>query len=110
MGGGSQPQSTRRYEPYPSAREKTWDGTFTKPRKKWVEEDKSNDWLCGTCNINNFAKRTSCFRCHREKSECEVTKREGGEEKGGTRAPGTREQERGGTREHDDEVTIATAD
>ena len=42
-----------------------------KKRRKWVDEDKSNDWNCKLCKINNFAKRKSCFSCHKSRSECE---------------------------------------
>lgn len=42
-----------------------------KTQRKWVEEDKSNDWYCKICEINNFAKRKSCFRCNKKREECE---------------------------------------
>ena len=39
-------------------------------KRKWVDEDKSNDWYCKFCDINNFAKRDKCFRCLKTKKEC----------------------------------------
>jgi len=41
-----------------------------KPRKKFVVEDRSNDWTCKDCNINNFLKRKTCFKCGKDKNEC----------------------------------------
>lgn len=29
------------------------------------------NWDCKFCNINNFASRDDCFKCHKSKSECE---------------------------------------
>lgn len=52
-------------------------GSFRKnpeQKRKWVDEDRSNDWDCKNCKINNFAKKTSCFRCHKSRAECEVVK------------------------------------
>lgn len=34
-------------------------------------EDLTNDWVCGRCNINCFAKKAACFRCGRPRSEVE---------------------------------------
>ncbi|KAL5253556.1 hypothetical protein ACHWQZ_G013379 [Mnemiopsis leidyi] len=45
-----------------------------KQRKKWVDEDKSNDWNCKLCKINNFAKRKTCFSCKKSRDECEEEK------------------------------------
>ena len=27
----------------------------------------SGDWLCGPCNVNNFARRTHCMDCKKPK-------------------------------------------
>ena len=40
-------------------------------KRKWVDEDKANDWNCRLCKINNFAKRKSCFSCNKNRGECE---------------------------------------
>ena len=45
-----------------------------RPRKKWVDEDTSNDWNCQICDINNFAKRKTCFKCRKAREECELKK------------------------------------
>ena len=30
------------------------------------------DWECKDCKINNFVKRTKCFRCGKERTEVQV--------------------------------------
>ncbi|KAJ3152382.1 hypothetical protein HK101_001816 [Irineochytrium annulatum] len=30
------------------------------------------DWICGTCDLNNFSSRTRCMRCGRDAAECAV--------------------------------------
>ena len=45
-----------------------------RPKKKWIEEDKTNDWACKVCEINNFAKRKNCFKCKAAREECELQK------------------------------------
>lgn len=60
-----------------SPRQSGWQRPPEKKRK-WVDEDKSNDWNCKVCKINNFAKRKSCFSCSKNRDEVE----EKGDEKG----------------------------
>jgi len=48
-------------------------------------EKRDGEWDCPSCGINNFSRRTECFKCH--------------EPKGGAGGGGGRREERGGDRD-----------
>ena len=59
------------------------------------------DWPCKLCNVNNFARRTDCFKCHKPKEECEGSGGGSGERGGGGYGSGGRggyRDDRGGPR------------
>ena len=62
---------------------------------------KPGDWKCSQCNVNNFARRDSCYRCQAPKpSEGGGGNRGGG--RGRSRSPRRDREDRGRGRDYDD--------
>ena len=44
-------------------------GSYSTGGGSAAHEQKKSDWLCNACQMQNFARRTECYRCGQSKSD-----------------------------------------